>query len=83
MTIDHFQALSINTQKKLAVVKGVPLAEKQTNDYSTVLYAINSFYVELYYPPKEDKVLWVNSFDATEELDFYLEDIDVSSVYCP
>ncbi len=83
MTIDHFQALSINTQKKLAVIKGIPLAEKQTNDYNAVLYAINSFYVELYYPPKENKVVWVNSFDATDELDFYLEDIDVSAVCYP
>lgn len=82
MTIDAFQSLSIKTQKDLALLKGVHLAEKHTSDYDTVLYGINNFYVELYYPPESNKVLWVNSFDATDELDFYLQDIDVSELTC-
>jgi hypothetical protein len=83
MTIDHFQALSPQTQKDLTVYKGVPLAKKQTQDYSTVLYDVNGFYVELYYPPQEDRVVWVNSFETTDELEFYLEDIDVTAVCYP
>ena len=82
MTIDNFQTLSLKTQKDLALHRGIQLAEKQTRDYNSVLYDINGFYVELYYPPESDKVLWVNSFDATDELDFYLQDIDVSAVIC-
>lgn len=82
MTIDAFQSLSLKTQKDLALLKGVQLAEKHTRDYNTVLYGVDSFYVELYYPPESNKVLWVNSFDLTDELDFYLQDIDVSAVAC-
>ena len=82
MTIDNFQALSLKTQRDVVLNRGIQLAEKQTSDYNSVLYDINGFYAELYYPPESDKVLWVNSFDATDELDFYLQDIDVSALAC-
>jgi hypothetical protein len=80
MTIDYFQTLGLKAQKFIVAFKGSQIAEKQTKDYDTALFQVDGFYVEFYYEPGTDTIVWVNSFDDLEDLDFYLEDIDVSAL---
>ena len=42
--------------------------------------AENTFYVEIYFTKQGDEIVHYNSFESTDELDPYLEDIDLSCV---
>ena len=80
MTLKYFKALSQHRQRELTLEEGVFLADRHTEDFSIILYGIESFYIELYYHNHSNEVGWIKSFNSTAELNPYLMDIDLSSL---
>lgn len=46
-------------------------------DWNILLFQLESFYVEVYYERKTQKVELIKSFDDMDQLDPYLRKIDV------
>ena len=79
MKLMHFQSLSQSTQREVARKKGVLLFKKQCADFKVLLYQLHSFYIELYFHPSSNKATLVKSFSSVDELEPYLNDIQLPS----
>lgn len=77
MKLMHFQSLSQSTQREVARRKAVLLLKKQFSEFKVLLYQFHNFYIEVYCHPLSNKVAWIKSFSSVEELDPYLEDIQL------
>ena len=80
MTLQHFNTLSKHKQHRKLLVKGVWLADRHTEDTTVLLFQLDTFYVEIFFTKQGDEIVHSNSFESTDELDPYLEDIDLSCV---
>jgi hypothetical protein len=80
MTIQHFNALNQQHQQKTLLSSGVYIADRNTEDYQALLFELNGFFVEVTYNNQEDEILKVTSFESTDELEPYLEDIKLSTI---
>lgn len=81
MKVNHFQALSQGVRRELVKKKGALLANRHTEDFAILLYQMDAFYVELYYNLNTSEVAWVKSFESTDELEPYLENINLSNLF--
>ena len=80
MTLSHFNKLSIEEQQKAVLINGVFLAERKDSPLRMMLYDMGSFYVEVFFLSRYNKVAWFNAFQSTKKLEPYLQKIDVSSI---
>lgn len=80
MTLQNFRALTQNKQNKKLLTEGVCVADRRTADVQALLFQIEGFYVEVFFNERGDEVLFSRSFEDTEELDPYLQHIDLSQV---
>ena len=80
MTLSHFNKLSIEEQQKAVLINGVFLAERKDPPLRMMLYDMRSFYVEVFFLSRYNKVAWFNAFHSTKKLEPYLQKIDVSSI---
>ena len=74
LTLYDFNALT-EAQKADAVWQGSFLADREENGLTVQLYAVNSFYVELFYDPVANKILSFRSFTSKHLLTPYLAHI--------
>lgn len=56
---------------------GVFLASRFIKDYQLILFAVDSFYVELYFDLEHQEVGYIKAFSSTDELMPYLEKIEI------
>ncbi len=77
MTLYDFIALDEMEQAE-AVWSGVHIADRQDEDHSILLYQIDSFYVEVYYHKELNVIRRFRPFSSTEQLQSYLDQIEVS-----
>jgi hypothetical protein len=80
MTLQHFRALTQNKQNKKLLTEGVCIADRKTDEVQALLFQIEAFYVEVFFTGEGDEVLFSRSFEDVEELDPYLQTIDLSEV---
>ena len=80
MTLAHFNKLKIEEQQKAVLINGVFLGERQDPPLRMMLYDMESFYVEVFFLSRYNKVAWFNGFKSTKKLEPYLQKIDVSSI---
>ena len=80
MTLQHFNTLSEHKQHRKLLVNGTWLAERHTEDSNVLLFQLDTFYVEVYFTKQGDEIVHSHSFETTDELDPYLQDIDLSCV---
>ena len=80
MTLLHFNTLNQNKQKETMLERGAFLADRTTEDFITILYQVDGFYVEIIYLRADNKIVLVRSFDSADELQPYLEQIDLSNL---
>lgn len=80
MIIQQFDTLSKENQQEVLLNKGVFLAERQDGPFRIMLYGLNGFYVEVYFFNLYNKVAFFQSFEDTEALQPYLEQVDISAV---
>jgi hypothetical protein len=80
MILEKFNTLPIEQQQQAVLNEGVFLAERKDPPLRMMLYDMGSFYVEVFFLSRYNKVAWFNGFDSTEKLEPYLERINVSDV---
>ena len=56
------------------------LLMRMAGECKVFLYYSNEFYIEVFYSPKNSKVLMINAFDKSIGLDPYLESIGLSDL---
>jgi hypothetical protein len=74
LTPDNFNVLT-ETEKAEAVWQGSFLADREENGITVQLYAVDNFYVELFYDPIANKILSFRSFTTKHLLTPYLAHI--------
>lgn len=77
MTLDEFNVLDLN-EKAEAVWRGSFLADGEENGLMVQLYAVNGFYVEVFYDALANKILSFRSFTSGQLLVPYLAQIKFS-----
>jgi hypothetical protein len=80
MTLQSFRKLSETKQFRRLMTDGVCVGERTTNDAQLLLFQLNRFYVEVAFDKKTDEPVSARSFEATDELAPYLQEIDLSGV---
>ena len=53
------------------------VVERKENNFSILLYQLQSFYVEVFYFGKENKISRLRSFSSLNQLEPYLNNIDI------
>ncbi len=75
MTLDEFDALSADEQMVCWTMQGRYLASRYVSQYVVKLYAISTFYVEVWHNINTNQVEQLLSFSVSMALDVYLTDI--------
>ena len=82
MTTLEFDQLSEEQQINLLRSYGALVAERVTGGNRFYLYALSSFYVELYHDLSQNaRIRILRSFDDPSGLDSYLTSVDISAIY--
>lgn len=77
----HFQALPYQEQLTLVWQSGTLLASRRLPGFGLHLYAVNSFYVELWICQQTYTATLLYSFSKTQNLEPYLENIVLGPIY--
>lgn len=77
MTLAFFNTLDERDQLNVVVNHGEIIAQRLTEKYQITLSQLFSFYVEVY-SSGEKWLCSIRGFDDAENLDIYLESIDIS-----
>jgi len=80
MIIQQFDTLSKENQQQVLLKEGIFLAEREDGPFRIMLYQLNGFYVEVYFFKLYNKVAFFQTFEDTEVLQPYLDQVDVSNV---
>ncbi|MBD0333319.1 MAG: hypothetical protein ICV66_11755 [Chitinophagaceae bacterium] len=80
MTLDIFSSLNSKVQQEIVLAFGIFLFERKLTCFRAMLYQLGDFYVELFFYQTSNKVFWLKAFSSTDELQPYLEEIDLSPV---
>jgi hypothetical protein len=80
VTLYDFRSLSDFEQAE-AVWNGTLLAHREDGFFRTLLYQVDSFYVEVYYHKEANVLLQFRSFTTTSLLDPYLGQIDLTGKF--
>ena len=62
--------------------KGVCVSDRTTDTFTVLLFQLESFYIEIYFNKECDEIIWIKGFDSVDELEPYLESIDISEALC-
>ncbi len=76
MTLYDFIALDEQEQAE-AVWNGVFIADREDQEHRILLYQIDSFYVEVYYHKEYNVIRRFRPFSSTDQLQPYLEQINI------
>lgn len=80
MTLKYFRRLSETKQFRRLLTKGVCVGERMTADEQVLLFQLDRFYVEVAFSKNTDEAVSARSFESTDELQPYLEAIDLSGI---
>ncbi len=78
MTLYEFNVLNEDEKTALLWSEGLFVTDKPGS--SILLYQLYDFYVEVFYEGKENKIQRLRSFSSLDQLDAYLNIVDISSV---
>ncbi len=80
MELYEFNVLTKDEKTALVWSKGDYVADRKERDCFILLYQVFSFYVEIWYVTAENKINKLRSFNSTNQLQPYLEVIDISGI---
>lgn len=80
MTAQHFSTLNQQKQNRKLLSEGVCIADREGEEVQTLLFQVENFYVEVCFHHDGDEVLCTRCFENTDELEPYLQQIDVSRI---
>lgn len=77
MTLYNFNALPDNEQMQCWMQQGHYLMTRYVERFAVNLYAVDNFFVEVWYDPEPNRVDHLRSFSSVKALDDYLPHIRV------
>jgi hypothetical protein len=80
MNLQQFKTLSEEKQHRNLLLYGICVADKKTGNTHTLLFQLHSFYVEVFFNEDGDEVVDTRSFEDMDELEPYLEQIDLKGM---
>lgn len=80
MKLSDFILLNIDEKQAVALHEGVLIAKRTNQDCLIFLFQMESFYVELFCSLESRMVEEVRIFDATKQLEPYLEEIPIEDL---
>ncbi len=80
MLLHEFKYQEKQKKQQLLFDNGVFLASRFIKDYQLVLYAVDSFYVEVYFDLEHQQIGYIKAFSSTDDLMPYLDSIEISSL---
>ena len=80
MTLYQFNVLTENEKTALVWNGGDFVGDRKENNLTISLYQVQSFYVEVFYSGKENKISRLRSFSSINQLEPYLNNIDISGI---
>lgn len=81
MTTLQFTTLSKHQQLRTLLLRAACVADRKTEDTQILLFQLDHCYVEVIFNAECDQVLGTRNFDNMDELQPYLEHINLSSVF--
>lgn len=78
MQLQDFSELEQIAQQEIVLDEGIYLSSRLYMDYTVLLFQLDSFYVELFYPRNKDKCVIIKGFEDTNELEPYLKRINIA-----
>ena len=81
MTIKQFSTSGKQQQQEQLLKYGTFLAERNQGHYRIMLYALENFYVEIFFMNNSNKISWLKCFDGEEELAPYLQQINLNGLF--
>ncbi len=82
MNFEEYNQLGEETQITMLLMQGVNLhLVRSCNEMVIQLYALDNFYVELFFRKTSSLCFQIKAFDQMKQLDVYLNSIDVSNLY--
>lgn len=78
MQLKDFSVLEQIAQQEIVLDEGSYLSSRMYMDYTVLLFQLDSFYVELFYPRDKNKCVIIKGFEDTNELDPYLKRINIA-----
>jgi hypothetical protein len=79
MTLYQFLALDEMEQAE-AVWEGIMIADRIEGEYRLILFQLDSFYLEVWYHMEYNVIRKFRPFVSTEQLQPYLNQIDISKL---
>ena len=80
MLLHEFKYQEKQKKQQLLFENGIYLASRFIKDYQLVLFAVDSFYVEVYLDLEHEQVGYIKAFSSTDELMPYLSSIDITAI---
>ena len=80
MHVHQFEKLDANSKVGLTWKAGVHIGYRSEGDCYMSLYRLNDFYVEVQYHTRYDGIACIKTFICEEELQPYLEQVDLSEI---
>jgi hypothetical protein len=83
MTLKEFTKLSEHEQIRMLMLYGILLAERTADNNKIYLYAVGSFYIELFHhldAVRSSSLRILRAFDDVKFLDEYLANIEVPTI---
>ena len=74
-SIDEFRVLPFEKKCDIITFHGNYLFYRDLGECKVFLYQAGKFFIEVFYSPKNKKVLMINAFEKTAGLEPYLENI--------
>lgn len=80
MTVTQFNALPLEARAQCLWEHGRFLTNRRGMYFMCNLYAVASFFVEVYYHPPTHSVAEVTGFEKTDRLSAYLEEVSLGEL---
>ena len=80
MLLHEFKYQEKQKKQQLLFENGIYLPSRFIKDYQLVLFAVDSFYVEVYFDLEHEQVGYIKAFSSTDELMPYLSSIDITAI---
>lgn len=79
-SISEFRVMPFHKKCDVITFNGTYILQRMLGDCKVFLYDTGSFFSEVFYSPKYQKVLMINAFDKPIGLEPYLEEISLADL---
>jgi hypothetical protein len=79
-TLQDFRVMPFEKKCDIITFRGHYLTQRMLADCKVFLYHSGSFFIEVFYSPKHQKVLMINAFDKPIGLEPYLDRISLADL---